>query len=88
MSKYFWIPFGRLTTSFNKEDTTVITILTSFDGDPVGEFDGDVLGDLEGLDVGCKRCSYKEKEVVCKGDEKIDSVSFFKMCTRYVLDLT
>jgi hypothetical protein len=54
VSKYFWIPFGRLTTSFNKEDITV-TILTSFDGDPVGFFDGDVLGDLEGLDVGCER---------------------------------
>ena len=54
----------------------------------MGAWVGDVLGDLEGLDVGCKRCSYKEKEVVCKCDEKNDSVSFFKMCTRYVLDLT
>jgi len=49
------MPFRRLTNSFNKEDTTAIT-LTSFDGDPVGFFDGDVLGDLEGLDdVGCER---------------------------------
>ena len=50
VSKFFWIPFGRLTTSFNKETTA--TILTSFDGDPVGAWVGDVLGDLEGLDVG------------------------------------
>jgi len=41
-----------LTTSFNKETTA--TILTSFDGDPVGAWVGDVLGDLEGLDVGYK----------------------------------
>ena len=45
------MPFGRLTTSFNKEGTTA-TILTSLDGDPVEFFDGDVLGDLEGLNVG------------------------------------
>ena len=42
-----------MTTSFNKEVHKYM--LTSFDGDPVGEFDGDILGDLEGLDVGCER---------------------------------